>query len=331
MNGRAQVPMRVLVTGSEGFVGGHLLELLRREQPAAEVTGLVKPGVPGGPGEGAVRVEADLDDADAIADVVGRARPDRIVHLAAQSSVLASWADPESTLRTNILGLLHILEAVLKWRLSPRILVIGSAEEYGSVEPKDLPIREDASLRPSSPYAVSKVAQSFLALQYAVSHGLAVVRTRTFSHTGPGRGEAFAESSFARQLALTLAGRRPALVEVGNLDTIRDFSDVRDVVRAYWLLIERGEPGEVYNVCSGTGVRIGEILDILIGLAGIDVQVRVVPERARPSDNPALVGDPTRLRSAIGWAPQLELKRTLGDLLDHWIRRVGSPGIAPPA
>jgi GDP-4-dehydro-6-deoxy-D-mannose reductase len=323
--------MRALITGSEGFVGAHLLHLLRTEEPGAEVTGLVKPGVPGGPDAGAVRLEADLDDAEAIAAVIDRARPDRIVHLAAQSSVAASWSDPESTLQTNVLGLLHILEAVRRCGLSPRILVIGSAEEYGQVDPQDIPIREEAPLRPASPYAVSKVAQSFLALQYALSHRMEVVRTRTFSHTGPGRGEAFAESSFARQIAEALAGRRPPVIDVGNLDAVRDFSDVRDVVRAYWSLLEHGRPGEVYNVCSGAGVRIGGILETLIDLAQIDAEVRVDAERARPSDNPLLVGDPTKLRSAIGWVPQLDLRRTLRDLLDDWVRRVGPRGGQRPA
>jgi GDP-4-dehydro-6-deoxy-D-mannose reductase len=247
------------------------------------------------------------------------------VHLAAQSSVAASWSDPESTLRTNVLGLLHVLDAVRSCGLSPRILVIGSAEEYGQVDLQDIPIREEAPLRPASPYAVSKVAQSFLALQYALSHRMEIVRTRTFSHTGPGRGEAFAESSFARQIAEVLAGRRPPVIEVGNLDPVRDFSDVRDVVRAYWSLLEHGRPGEVYNVCSGASVRIGEILETLIDLAQTDAEVRVDAERARPSDNPLLVGDPTKLRSAIGWAPQLDLRRTLRDLLDDWVRRVGGP------
>jgi GDP-4-dehydro-6-deoxy-D-mannose reductase len=323
--------MRVLITGSEGFVGGHLLELLRTEEPGAEITGLVKPGVPGGPGAGAVRVEADLDDAEAIAAVIDRAQPDRIVHLAAQSSVAASWSDPEATLRTNLLGLLHILEAVRSCGLSPRILVIGSAEEYGQIDPQTIPIREEAPLRPASPYAVSKVAQSFLALQYALSHRMEIVRTRTFSHTGPGRGEAFAESSFARQIAEVLAGHRPPVIDVGNLDPVRDFSDVRDVVRAYWDLLEHGRPGEVYNVCSGAGIRIGEILETLVDLAQIDAEIRLDAERARPSDNPLLVGDPTKLRAAIGWAPQLDLRRTLRDLLDDWVRRVGSRGGLRPA
>jgi len=209
------------------------------------------------------------------------------------------------------------------------VLVVGSAEEYGAVDPDAAPITEDAPLRPLSPYAVSKVAQGFLALQYALSREMAVVRTRTFPHTGPGRGAAFAESSFARQIAEVEAGRRRPVLEVGNLDAVRDFTDVRDVVRAYWLLLERGNPGEVYNVCSGRGQSIGDVLRALLEISGVHVDLKVDRERLRPSDLPALVGDPTRLREATGWEPKIPLEQTFRDLLDHWRERVGAA--APPA
>jgi GDP-4-dehydro-6-deoxy-D-mannose reductase len=201
--------------------------------------------------------------------------------------------------------------------------VVGSAEEYGLARPEDMPLREDHPLRPASPYAVSKVAQGFLALQYALSYHLAIVRTRTFHHTGPRRGEQFAESSFARQLAEIEAGRRPPRLEVGNLDAVRDFTDVRDVVRAYWALLDRGEPGEVYNVCSGRGVKVADLLDELVRQSGLKVEIHVDPERLRPLDAPVMVGNPARLRAATGWQPGIPLSRTLRDLLDHWRERVG--------
>jgi GDP-4-dehydro-6-deoxy-D-mannose reductase len=308
--------VKVLVTGAAGFVAGHLLEFLRREHPSAEVTAVVRPGQRVDHPGVAVR-EADLEDGEATDALFDAAGPDRIVHLAGQSSVHRSWEDPAGTLRANVQGLLNILEAVRRRRLSPRVLVVGSAEEYGQAGPGELPLKEDAPLRPLSPYAVSKVAQGFLALQYALSHGLHVVRTRTFQHTGPGRGESFAESSFARQI-VEIEGGRPPVLTVGNLDAVRDYADVRDVVRAYWALLDRGRPGEVYNVCTGKGVRMREVLDILMSVAGISAEVRVDPTRLRPSDVPALVGDPARLEADTGWRPMIPLRRTLEDLLEQW-------------
>jgi GDP-4-dehydro-6-deoxy-D-mannose reductase len=321
----------VLITGIAGFVGGHLADLLRAEDPEAQVAGLVRPGtaVPAGLREGVRIVEADLEDSASVEAAIAAVRPERIIHLAGQSSVHVSWTDPAGTLRTNVIGLLHLFEAVRRRRLSPRVLVVGSAEEYGAVAPGGPPLGEDAPLRPMSPYAVSKVAQGYLALQYALSQDLAVIRTRTFPHTGPGRGEAFAESSFARQIAEVEAGRRRPVLEVGNLEAVRDFTDVRDVVRAYVALLELGAPGEVYNVCSGRGRSIGDILRSLLDIAGAQVELKVDRERLRPSDLPSLVGDPRKLREATGWEPRIPMERTLRDLLDHWRERVGAP--APPA
>ena len=318
--------MKVLVTGIAGFVGRHLVDLLRTEHPGVEVFGLVKPhGTPANdlPGRIAL-IEADLEDTAGVDSALDLVHPDRIIHLAGQSSPHASWTDPAGTIRVNVLGLLHILEAVRKRSLAPRVLVIGSAEEYGVVDARDLPVPEDAPLRPASPYAVSKIAQGYLALQYTLSFQMGIVRTRTFNHTGPGRGEAFAESSFARQIAEIEAGRRRPVLAVGNLEAVRDFSDVRDVVRAYWTLLDRGDAGEVYNVCSGKGIRIRDLLQKLIEISGVDVEVRLDPERLRPSDIPVLVGDPSRLRAATGWAPRIPLDRTLGDLLADWRARVSA-------
>ena len=323
--------MTVLVTGIAGFVGGHLVDFLRAEHPDEGVAGLVRPGheAPEALREGVRLIEADLEDAAAVEAAVAAVRPGRIVHLAGQSSVHESWANPAATLITNVVGLLNVFEAVRHRRLSPRVLVVGSAEEYGAMDPDAPPITEDAPLRPLSPYAVSKVAQGYLALQYALSRDLAVVRTRTFPHTGPGRGAAFAESSFAQQIAEVEAGRRRPVLQVGNLEAVRDFTDVRDVVRAYWSLLERGASGEVYNVCSGRGRSIGDVLRALLEISGVRVDLQVDRERLRPSDLPALVGDPTRLREATGWEPRIPLERTFRDLLDHWRERVGAA--APPA
>jgi len=323
--------MRLLVTGAGGFVGGHLVESLRRTQREVEVFGVVLPqgGISWGSGAGMSVIEADLNDPAATAAVVDAVRPDRVLHLAGQSSPQQSWIDPAGTLRTNVMGIVHVLDAARCRGLRPAVLVVGSAEEYGPAAAEELPLRETTPLRPASPYAVSKVAQAALASLYGPAGGMRVVTTRTFHHTGPGRGEAFAESSFARQIAEIEGGRRAPVIEVGNLDAVRDFADVRDVVRAYWLLLEKGEPGAVYNVCSGRGRSIGELLEILLRSSSVRVEIRVDKERLRSSDAPAQVGDPTRLKAATGWEPEIPLEETLRALLDDWRQRLRAMGPAP--
>jgi GDP-4-dehydro-6-deoxy-D-mannose reductase len=319
--------VKVLVTGAGGFVAPHLIDFLHAEVGDAEVFGTVRPqtSVARGPGAGITLVEADLNDPAATAALMDEVAPDRIVHLAGQSSVHRSWIEPGGTLRTNVLGLVNLLDAVRERGGRPDVLVVGSAEEYGIVEAARIPLAEDTPLRPSSPYAVSKVAQAALARLYGPAGGMKIVLTRTFHHTGPGRGEAFAESSFARQIAEIEAGLRPPVLRVGNLEAVRDYTDVRDVVRAYWALLERGEGGEVYNVCSGRGRAIRELLEELLGMSPARVEVQVDPARLRPSDVPVLIGDPARLRSATGWEPRVPLEQTLADLLESWRQRVGSP------
>jgi GDP-4-dehydro-6-deoxy-D-mannose reductase len=314
--------VKVLVTGVSGFVGRHLVEFLRREHPQVEIFGLARHPVPG-----VTFIEADLEHPASVDAVFDALQPDRIVHLAAQSSPQTSWTDPERTFSTNVLGLLNLLEAVRRRGLDPLVLVVGSGEEYGLVATHELPLREDAPLRPLSPYAVSKLSQSFLALQYTLSRRVRTIRTRTFNHTGPGRGMAFAESSFARQLCEIEAGRQEPVMAVGNLDAVRDFCDVRDVVAAYWLLLEHGQAGEVYNVCSGQGVRMREVVERLIALSGQRVELRVDPQRLRPSDIPALVGDPGRIESVTGWRRTHAFDTTLRDVLEYW-RALGAGAVA---
>jgi GDP-4-dehydro-6-deoxy-D-mannose reductase len=318
--------VRVLVTGAGGFVAAHLIHFLRTEEPDVDVFGTERPqtSVARGPAGDVTSVEADLNDPGAAERVVKEVAPDRIVHLAGQSSVHRSWIEPGGTLRINVLGVVNLLDAVRRQGLRPAVLVVGSAEEYGTVDASEIPLKETTPLRPGSPYAVSKVAQASLAQLYGPAGGMRIVLTRTFPHTGPGRGESFAESSFARQIAEIEAGLKPPVLSVGNLDAIRDYSDVRDVVRAYWALLEKGEAGAVYNVCSGAGRTIRQMLDVLLGCSSIQVKVRVDPERLRRSDAPALVGDPTRLRADTGWRPLIPLERTLADLLDEWRERIKS-------
>ena len=321
--------MRVLVTGVGGFVGAHLVEFLRAAAPESQVFGIVRRG--GGDAlqkQGVTLLQADLEDGPSTDAAVEEARPDRVIHLAGQSSVHRSWEDPGATLRANVHGLLNVLEALRRRSLTPRTLVVGSAEEYGAVQAERLPVVEKTALQPASPYAVSKVAQAYLARQYFLSHGIPVICTRTFHHTGPGRGEVFAESSFARQIAEIEAQRRPAVLSVGNLDAVRDFTDVRDVVRAYWLLLDKGRAGETYNVCSGRGIAIGDVLQLLLDASGAKVEVRRDPERMRPSDIPAIIGSPRKLQVATGWSADIPLRRTLADLLAQWRRDLPAPAKA---
>jgi GDP-4-dehydro-6-deoxy-D-mannose reductase len=317
--------VKLLITGAGGFVGGHLVDYLRAEHPGVQLFGLERAhgSAPRDLPVGMAALPADLDDRGSVESALEEVEPDAVVHLAGQSSVQTSWTDPGSTLRTNVMGVIHLLDGLRRRGRPVRVLVVGSADEYGPVAPAELPLREDRPLRPASPYAVSKAAQGLLALQYAGAGGLSVLVTRTFPHTGPRRGEAFAESSFARQIADVEAGNRPPVLKVGNLDAVRDFTDVRDVVRAYWALLEHGASGQVYNVCSGAGVRIAEVLDQLRARSTAQVAVQVDPDRLRPVEVPALVGDPSKLRGATGWEPRIPLSTTLADLLDDWRQRLG--------
>jgi GDP-4-dehydro-6-deoxy-D-mannose reductase len=317
--------MRVTITGASGFVGGHLVDYLRKAAPEATLSGLVRPhggAVTSGP-PGLRLVEADLADPAGVSAALAELLPDAVVHLAGQSSPQQSWLDPGGTLRTNVLGIAHLVLGAHRLGLCPAFLVVGSAEEYGGASPAG-PLAETAPLHPSSPYAVSKVAQGLLAVECGGPLGMRVVRTRTFHHTGPGRGEAFAESSFARQIAEIEVGLRPPVIHVGNLEAVRDFTDVRDVVRAYWELLRHGKAGQVVNVCSGRGRAIRDLLDILLGLARAKVEIRVDPNRLRPADVPVLVGDPSLLRATTGWTPEISIETSLEDLLADWRRRVAA-------
>ena len=318
--------MRALITGVTGFVGSHLADYLLAEQPEVEIFGIRRwrsrmENIEHLDGRLQLR-ECDLRDPAAIQGVLAEVRPDYIFHLAAQSFVPASWRAPSETLMTNILGQTNIFEAVRVLELDPVIQIAGSSEEYGLVLPDEVPIKETNPLRPLSPYAVSKVAQDLLAYQYFRSYGLKTVRTRGFNHTGPRRGEVFVTSNFAKQIASIEAGLREPVIRVGNLDAQRDFTDVRDIVRAYWLAVSEATPGEVYNLASGRAVTIRELLDRLLVLSDTEVEVQVDPDRLRPSDVEILLGDYSKFRSDTGWEPSIPLEQTLKDTLDYWRQKL---------
>jgi GDP-4-dehydro-6-deoxy-D-mannose reductase len=320
--------MRYLITGITGFAGSHLAEYLLEHEPEGQVFGTIRwrsrsENIDHLRGRIHL-IEADLHDSSSLRRALEISRPERIFHLAAQSYVPASWVVPAETLEANVLGQLNLFEAVRALGLEPRIQIACSSEEYGLVYEHELPIREDNPLRPLSPYAVSKMAQDYLAYQYFKSFGLWTVRTRGFNHTGPRRGEVFVCSNFAKQVVEIEAGRRPPLVEVGNLESRRDFTDVRDMVRGYTLALEHCEPGEAYNLCSGHAYAASELLEMLRDYTGVRFETRPDAARMRPSDVPVLIGDSTRFRKVCGWQPLIPFERTLQDLVNYWRQRLGS-------
>lgn len=310
--------MRTLVTGVAGFVGRHLMRALTVEGPA-DVHGadhLAADAIPE-PEELRASLKSyralDVTDARAVHATVKELRPDRIIHLAAQASGAVSLEQPAETYRVNAIGALNVLEAARAAGGEATILLVGSADVYGSGAP-GTKLTEEAPLAPRNPYALSKAAQDMLGEMYAASYGLRVLRTRTFSHTGPGQSPRFAVAGFAHQLARALEGDGPMEVRAGNLDVVREYGDARDVVRAYQALLERGEPGQAYNVCTGQGYRLGDLLDRLIRVSGVRATVVQDPARLRARDADHLVGDPDKLARRTGWAPAIPIDRTLLDL-----------------
>lgn len=317
--------MRYLITGITGFAGSHLAELLL-SQGSGEVHGTIR---------WRSRTEniehlrdkihlhnCDLRDSSSVNELIYDLKPDRIFHLAAQSFVPMSWTAPSETFVTNVIGQINIFEAVRKWCPECRIQIACSSEEYGLVLPNEVPIKETNPLRPLSPYAVSKVAQDLMGYQYHQSYKLFIIRTRGFNHTGPRRGQVFVTSNFAKQIAEIERGKKPPYLEVGNLNAVRDFTDVRDTVRAYYLILEKGVPGEVYNVATGKGHKIAEVVDILKDLSKVKFEIRQDPKRLRPSDVELLIGDATKLEKITGWQPEIPFEKTLEDLLNYWRERV---------
>lgn len=296
--------MRAFVTGGHGFVGPYLIAHLT--ESGDEV---VAPS----------QQEVDLGDAAALRDAVADARPDAIYHLAGLAHVGESWADPVRTFEVNAVGTLHLLEAARAIDPKPRVLLIGSAEVYGPVKPDELPINEDHPLVPVTPYAVSKVAAEFLGVQYHAGFGVPVVRARAFNHIGPGQAGRFVVSDIAARIAEAVRSGSTEPVRVGNLSARRDFTDVRDVVRAYRLLVTDGVVGEAYNVCSGVDVSVQDLAHRLLRLAGVELALGEDPALMRPVDVPVFVGDNRRVRSATGWQPQIALDETLSDVLNAFL------------
>jgi len=321
----------VLITGATGFVGGYLIKYLSnqnvkifatyRKNPSKSTQDMINRNlentdIP------IVWLKCEITDLNNVEAVLKKSKPNIIFHLASQSVVSKSWLYPIMTIQTNVIGTLNVLEVIkLNDDIDPIIHIPGSCEEYGMVHENETPVVETNPLRPLSPYGVSKVAADKLALQYYKSYGLKTIVTRAFNHTGPGRPKDYVVSNFCYQVAQILKGKKEFL-ECGNLNAIRDFTDVRDIVRAYWLAVNNCEFGDVYNIASGRKVKIGSIIEILEEISGITIEIKENPERMRPSDVIILVGNSNKFRKKTNWKPTISFKQTVEDILNYWLNKV---------
>lgn len=314
--------MKILITGITGFVGSHLAEYILNLGQKHEIYGVCRWR---SPRDNLANIyskvkllEADLSDLSALIRIMNTVKPDIIFHLAAQSYVLTSFNSPIQTLTTNIIGTANLLEAVRITRMDPVIHVCSSSEVYGQVTKDEVPIQETCPLRPASPYAVSKVGEDMLALQYWLSYKIRTIRTRMFTHTGPKRGDVFAMSFFAKQAAAAELGLTEPVIRVGNLESVRTFCDVRDAVRAYWILVNKCDAGEVYNIGGNRTATIKEALGILLSFCKKKCVIKVDPELIRPSDVTLQIPCTDKFNKKTGWKPEIPLEKTLEDILDYW-------------
>ena len=343
--------MRVLITGITGFAGSHLAEHLLSKE-GVEVYGIcrwrskmdnledlarrgqlnpnpIEVNITNSqmfaehmrPGKVNL-LQGDISDPSSLRMALELVHPDRVFHLAAQSYVPASWNAPAETFHVNAIGQINLFEAIRQVGIDPLVHIAGSSEEYGLVFPNEVPIKETNPLRPLSPYAVSKVTQELLAFQYHQSYGLKAIVTRGFNHTGPRHGEVLSCSTFAKQIAQIEEGLREPVLWVGNLEARRDFSDVRDTVRGYWLALEKCLPGEVYNIGSGVPRTIRSVLELLLSMSKAQIEVCHDPARMRPSDVMLLWADYSKFHQATGWEPDIPFEVTMADLLQYWRRRI---------
>lgn len=313
--------MNVLITGITGMIGSHLAEYLA-ENEEVNVFGLVRPeSINKNISHLKSRIKISLgviEDDTAVYKLLKKSKPNIIFHLAAQSSPFRSWQDPIGTFNTNVNGTINLLESVRKLKIDPVIFIACSSAEYGFVNTHEVPIKETRTLRPLSPYGVSKTAQEFLGIQYFENYKMKNVMGRFFNQIGPRQDPSYAVNSFCKQVAEAEKGLRKALIKVGNLSTRRDFLDVRDGVKAIWALAQRGKHGEVYHVCSGKAPTISEVLELIISRSKVKVKVVIDKKLLRPSDEPILLGDNTKIKKDTGWAPKFSLFDTVDTMLNYW-------------
>jgi len=312
--------MKALITGISGFAGSHLAEFLIEKRykvfgiffdksTFSNLNGFVNK----------IKVyRCDIRNYDALKNVIEDIKPDEIYHLAAISFVPTSLKEPKLTFDTNLYGTLNLYQAVIDLEMNPMILFVGSADEYGIVNENDLPIKEECPLNPVNPYSISKASADFLSFFYFKNYSLNIIRVRPFNHIGPKQSPEFVASDFAKQIVEIEKGFREPIIKVGNLEAKRDFTDVRDMVRGYWFALDKGEPGEVYNICSERAIQIKGLLNHLLELSSRKVEIMKDPKKMRPSDNPILQGDSSKFRRRSGWKPEILLDKTLKDILEYW-------------
>lgn len=318
--------MKVFITGINGFAGSHLTQYLLGID-GISVTGLDMSAPPEALsnqfGERAPVVHCcDLGDAVAVAAAIEQEQPDAVIHLAARAQVAGAWDNASAIMETNVVCTQTLMQSLHEKAPRARVLLISSSEVYGKAAPDEMPLTETSRLRPGNPYSASKAAQEFVGLQYLEAFGMEVVIARPFNHIGPGQVGNFVVAAFAKQIAEIEAGRREPVLRVGNLESARDFTDVRDIVAGYYLILTQGVPGECYNVASGRSHLISEILDILLALARVQPRIEPILELMRPSDTPLVVGDAAKLRALGDWQPRVPLKKSLTDALNYWREQV---------
>jgi GDP-4-dehydro-6-deoxy-D-mannose reductase len=314
---------KYLITGLSGFVGRYFIDFLEQNEHDCFVMG-VDIRQPDFTFEKYKKVkiifeEINLLSQEKFESSLHEFNPDYILHLAAYSSVAASWENPAECFLNNTNAFLNLIEAVRKFNLNTRILSVGSSEEYGNVENEDLPLTENSMLSPINPYAVARMSQEILSKIYINSYGMDIILTRSFNHVGPGQKDVFVVSSLAKQLVqIKKSGRRSGTIVAGDLSVVRDFTDVRDVVRAYYFLLNKGRRGEIYNVCSGTGLSIKDILGVMTEILDIQADINVDKQLMRPMENSRIVGSNIKIKKELGWENNIPLKQSLKDIIAFW-------------
>ncbi len=316
--------MKLLITGFTGFVSTHFLNLLQTSEPGAEVLGIDKntpgPDFTAFPNLNISFKEVDLLNKKAVEEILLAFRPRYILHLASVSSVAQSWQTPLDSFVNNTNIFLNLVEQVRINKIDCRILSVGSSEEYGEVAEKDLPLTEEHTLKPTSPYAVARVSQEMLSRMYADGFNLDIIITRSFNHIGPGQRDNFVISSFAKQLVqMSKLGPSSNTLVTGNVSIIRDFLDVRDVVKAYYALLKNGSKGEVYNICSGNGIKLSDIIIKMCSILNMKINIETNPQLIRPNENKQVVGSYQKIKNAIGWQPEISLQKSLEDIISYWV------------
>lgn len=311
---------KAFIIGAAGFVGSYLARELRENHRMEVYVSKL-------PQEGLQIEDAHIHDLnilqkEEVSGLLYEIRPDYIFHLAAQSSVSVAWKDPDLTVDVNVKGCIHLLDAVRELFYKPKVLLVGSGEEYGRIRAEEVPVTEENHLRPGNLYAATKACQNMIGSIYAQAYDMDLLMVRSFNHIGPGQAPIFVVSDFCRQVAQIEAGLQEPVMYVGNLAARRDFTDVRDVVRAYALLVHRGKPGETYNVGSGHAYAIREVLDLILSLSKAEIRIETDPNKIRPVDVPVIEADITKLHQAAGWLPKIPLVQTLQETLDDWRAKV---------